>query len=111
MTSPARIVAAAVACCFIAGGAWSQGVTPRTIVLGQSAPLSGALQSLGEEIRNGALANAQRLVEELRVFALFGYPAANVSRELLAVPRSRQSEQVDQVGLCVIDGPLASIRH
>ena len=33
-----------------------QGVTPTTIVLGQSAPLSGSNKSLGDDIRNGALA-------------------------------------------------------
>lgn len=102
--------------------AWGQGVTPRTVALGQSAPLSGPERAHGEHIRNGALAylrrlndaggvhgrrielatlddagdpkralaNTHRLVEELRVFALFGYPAASVSRELLAlVQRSR----------------------
>jgi branched-chain amino acid transport system substrate-binding protein len=34
----------------------AQGVTSTTIVLGQSAPLSGANKGLGEDIRNGALA-------------------------------------------------------
>src|SRR5713226_10426444 len=33
-----------------------QGVTTTTILLGQSAPLSGANKSLGDDIRNGALA-------------------------------------------------------
>jgi ABC-type branched-subunit amino acid transport system substrate-binding protein len=36
--------------------AQAQGVSAKTVVLGQSAPLSGAAQTLGEEIRNGALA-------------------------------------------------------
>lgn len=94
-----------------------QGVTARTVVLGQSAPLSGPARAHGADIRNGALAylrrlndaggidgrrielatlddsgdpdralaNTHRLLEELRVFALFGYPDANVSRELLAL--------------------------
>ena len=62
MTSPARIAAAVAACTLLASAAaWSQGVTPHTIVLGQSAPLSGALQAHGEEIRNGALAFFHRL--------------------------------------------------
>jgi ABC-type branched-subunit amino acid transport system substrate-binding protein len=95
--------------------AWSQGVTPRTVVLGQSAPLSGALRVLGEDARNGALAylrrlnadgglhgrrielatfddagdaartlaNTRRLVEEFKVFALFGYTRSGMTRELL----------------------------
>lgn len=91
-------------------------------MLGQSAPLSGAAQSLGEEVRNGALAylrtlndaggvhgrrielatlddagdparalaNTQRLVEQLRVFALLAYPEASVTREVLAAARQGQ---------------------
>jgi branched-chain amino acid transport system substrate-binding protein len=39
-----------------AGGAFSQGVTPSTVLIGQSAPLSGSNKELGEDIRNGALA-------------------------------------------------------
>lgn len=39
----------------------AQGVTPRTVVLGQSAPLSGAQQALGEEVRAGALAYLRAL--------------------------------------------------
>ena len=39
-----------------ATAAQPQGVTTTTIVLGQSAPLSGANKSLGDDIRNGALA-------------------------------------------------------
>jgi len=94
----------------------AQGVTSLTVALGQSAPLSGASQSLGEDIRNGALAylrqlneaggvhgrrielatlddagdakralaNTQRLAEQLRVFALLAYPGPSVSRELLS---------------------------
>jgi ABC-type branched-subunit amino acid transport system substrate-binding protein len=96
--------------------AQAQGVSPKTVVLGQSAPLTGPAQALGEEIRNGALAylrtlndtggvhgrrielatlddagdparalaNTQRLVEQLRVFALIAYPEASVTREVLA---------------------------
>lgn len=96
--------------------AQAQGVSATTVVLGQSAPLSGPAQSSGEEIRNGALAflkvlndaggvhgrrielatlddageparalaNTQRLVEQLRVFALLAYPEASVTREVLA---------------------------
>jgi ABC-type branched-subunit amino acid transport system substrate-binding protein len=109
--------AAAAGFLLVTAAAWSQGVTPRTVVLGQSAPLSGALQSHGEEIRNGALAyfrklndaggvhgrrielatlddagdakrtlaNTRRFIEEFKVFALFGYADAGVTRELLAL--------------------------
>ncbi|MGH8687665.1 MAG: ABC transporter substrate-binding protein [Burkholderiales bacterium] len=95
--------------------AWSQGVTAHTIVLGQSAPLSGPRQSAGERIRDGALAylrrlndaggvhgrrielatfddggdparalaNTRRLIEEFGVFALFGYPEADLTRDVL----------------------------
>lgn len=101
----------------LAATAWSQGVTPRTIVLGQSAPLSGPMQSAGEHVRNGALAyfrrlndaggvhgrrielatlddagdaartlaNTSRFIEEFKVFALFGYADAGMTRELLAL--------------------------
>jgi ABC-type branched-subunit amino acid transport system substrate-binding protein len=87
-----------------------------TLALGQSAPLSGPSQALGEDIRNGALAyfrtlneaggvhgrrielatlddagdakralaNTQRLAEQMRVFALLAYPGPSVSRELLS---------------------------
>ena len=39
-----------------AGGAFAQGVTPSTVLIGQSVPLSGSNKELGEDIRNGALA-------------------------------------------------------
>jgi branched-chain amino acid transport system substrate-binding protein len=49
-----------LACGFVAallgGNAMAQGVTATTITLGQSAPLSGSNQELGQDIRNGALA-------------------------------------------------------
>lgn len=50
-----------LALCLPALAAWGQGVTPRTVVLGQSAPLSGPLQSLGEQMRSGALAYLRKL--------------------------------------------------
>jgi ABC-type branched-subunit amino acid transport system substrate-binding protein len=108
---------AAAACLLIwaACAAQAQGVSATTVVLGQSAPLSGPAQASGEEIRNGvlayfrvlneaggvhgrrielatlddagdaarALANTQRLVEQLRVFALLAYPEASVTREVI----------------------------
>ena len=118
MTAPGRLgLPAAVLLLAVSTAPCAQGVTPRTVALGQSAPLSGPARAHGEEIRNGALAylrtlndaggvhgrrielatlddageperalaNSQRLVEELRVFALFGYPAANLSRELIGL--------------------------
>ena len=108
----------AVACLLACAAcvAQAQGVSARTIVLGQSAPLSGPAQALGEEIRNGALAclrtlndaggvhgrrielatlddagdpahalaNTQRLAEQMQAFALLAYPTASVTREVLA---------------------------
>src|SRR5216684_1410555 len=93
----------------------SPGVTAGTIVIGQSAPLTGANAELGNDIRNGALAyfkkindaggvngrkielttlddanqvpraeaNTKKLLEEARVFALFGYASATLSRPAL----------------------------
>jgi ABC-type branched-subunit amino acid transport system substrate-binding protein len=52
----ARKLAVALAIFCAASGAQAQGVTSTTIVLGQSAPLSGSNKDLGEDIRNGALA-------------------------------------------------------
>jgi branched-chain amino acid transport system substrate-binding protein len=107
--------AAAILLFLAACSAHAQGVTRLTVALGQSAPLSGASQELGEDIRNGALAylrtlneaggvhgrrielatlddagdpkralaNTQRLAEQLRVFALLAYPEPSVSRELM----------------------------
>ena len=91
------------------------GVSPTTVVLGQSAPLSGANKELGTDIRNGALAlfakvnaaggvsgrkielvtlddanvvktageNTRKLLEDEKVFALFGYASATLSRPAL----------------------------
>ncbi len=91
------------------------GVTTKTIVIGQSAPLSGSNRELGEDIRDGVLAyfkkvndqggvhgrrmelatlddandtkrsaeNTRKLLEELRVFALYGYASATLSRPAL----------------------------
>ena len=61
MMAPARIALFTLALAFPAALAWSQGVTPRTVVLGQSAPLSGPLQSLGEQMRSGTLAYLRKL--------------------------------------------------
>src|SRR3954463_13458520 len=43
------------------GGA--PGVTASTIIIGQSAPLSGSNQELGQDIRNGALAYFKKINE------------------------------------------------
>lgn len=61
MIAPARKALFTLALLFPTALASGQGVTPRTVVLGQSAPLSGPLQSLGEEMRNGALAYLRKL--------------------------------------------------
>lgn len=111
-----RIAAAACLLAWAACAAQAQGVSAKTVVLGQSAALSGPGRALGEEVRNGALAylrilneaggvhgrrielatlddagdparalaNTQRLVEQLRVFALLAYPDASVTRDVLA---------------------------
>jgi len=118
MISPVRMAAAVAASLLLACDmAWSQGVAPSTIVLGQSAPLSGPQQAIGEDVRNGALAylrklndaggvhgrrielatlddagdpgralvNTRRFIEEFKVFALFGYSDAGMTRELLGL--------------------------
>jgi ABC-type branched-subunit amino acid transport system substrate-binding protein len=61
MIAPALRLLCAAALVAACAPAWSQGVTNRTVVLGQSAPLSGPQRSLGEEVRNGALAYLRRL--------------------------------------------------
>src|SRR5882762_9262167 len=61
----------------------SPGVTASTIVIGQSAPLTGANAELGNDIRNGALAYFKKLLDEAGVFALFGYASATLSRPAL----------------------------
>ncbi len=123
MISPARISAFALALGLLgAATGWAQGVTSRTVVLGQSAPLSGPQRAIGEAIRSGALAylrrlndeggvhgrrielatlddagdperalaNTRRLVEEFRVFALFGYPARSATAEVLELSHEAQ---------------------
>jgi branched-chain amino acid transport system substrate-binding protein len=99
----------------LAGHAAAQGVTPGQILIGQSAPLSGANAELGKDIRNGAAAylrklndaggvhgrkvelvslddanavaraeeNTKKLLDEHKVFALFGYASATLSRPAL----------------------------
>ncbi len=98
------------------------GITPRAVLVGQSAPLSGSNAELGTDIRDGALAyfrkvndaggvhgrkielvtlddanqvpraaeNTRKLVEEMRVFALFGYASATLSRPALPVVDKHQ---------------------
>ena len=61
MISPARHLALALLLGVAAAPSWAQGITARTIVLGQSAPLSGAYRAEGEAVRNGALAYLRRL--------------------------------------------------
>lgn len=45
----------------VASAAQPQGVTNTTVLLGQSAPLSGSNKSLGDDIRNGALAYFKKI--------------------------------------------------
>ena len=55
---------ASVVLAFIAGSAQAQpvpGVTAKTIIIGQSAPLTGSNAELGNDIRNGALAYLQKV--------------------------------------------------
>jgi ABC-type branched-subunit amino acid transport system substrate-binding protein len=61
MIAPVRFALALATGVLFAGGAAAQGVTPHTVVLGQSAPLSGPQQTLGEDLRNGALAYLRKL--------------------------------------------------
>jgi ABC-type branched-subunit amino acid transport system substrate-binding protein len=61
MIAPGRAALVAVSLWLFAAAAWSQGVTPRTIVVGQSAPLTGPHQTLGKDVRNGALAYLRAL--------------------------------------------------
>lgn len=60
MITPARCLALSLGL-LSAAACPAQGVTARTVVLGQSAPLSGSQRALGEEVRNGALAYLRRL--------------------------------------------------
>jgi ABC-type branched-subunit amino acid transport system substrate-binding protein len=115
MIAPVRRILVAMTLLLVCAAANAQGVTSRTVVLGQSAPLSGPQQALGEEIRDGALAylrrlndgggvhgrrielatlddagdpgralaNTRRFIEEFGVFALFAYPEASATREVL----------------------------
>ena len=113
-----RSALALAACAALGAAAQAQatpGVTASTVVIGQSAPLSGANAELGSDIRNGALAyfkkvneaggvhgrklelatlddanqvpraeaNTKKLIEEMGVFALFGYASATLSRPAL----------------------------
>src|SRR5713226_1336425 len=105
------LIAGVVAVCAGAAQAQAPGVGARSVVIGQSAPLSGA----NAELRNGALAyfkkvndaggvhgrrlelvtlddanqvpraeaNTKKMVEEQGVFALFGYASATLSRPAL----------------------------
>ncbi|HYR36192.1 MAG TPA: ABC transporter substrate-binding protein [Burkholderiales bacterium] len=115
---------AAIACVAMALAAYAQapGVSARTVLFGQSAPLTGSNAELGNDIRNGALAyfrkvneagglhgrklelvslddanqvpraeaNTARLIQEERVFALFGYASATLSRPALPLVDKHQ---------------------
>src|SRR5947207_6590022 len=115
---------AAIVCVAIALAAHAQapGVGPRSVLFGQSAPLTGSNAELGNDIRNGALAyfrkvneagglhgrklelvslddanqvpraeaNTAKLIQEERVFALFGYASATLSRPALPLVEKHQ---------------------
>jgi ABC-type branched-subunit amino acid transport system substrate-binding protein len=115
---------AGILCVAMAYAAHAQapGVSPRAVVFGQSAPLSGSNAELGSDIRNGALAyfrkvneaggvhgrklelvtlddanqvpraeaNTAKLIQEERVFALFGYASATLSRPALPLVDKHQ---------------------
>jgi branched-chain amino acid transport system substrate-binding protein len=61
MIAPGRAALRAAILWLFAACVCAQGVTPHTVVLGQSAPLSGPHQALGEELRSGALAYLRKL--------------------------------------------------
>jgi len=109
--SACAVLALGATLCASAAAPTAPGVTATTIVIGQSAPLSGSNRELGEDIRDGALAyfkkvndqggvygrrielatlddandtkraaaNTHKLIDELRVFALYGYASATLS--------------------------------
>src|SRR5215813_4311012 len=57
-----RIVFAVLACMAVSAQAQQvPGVTAKTIVIGQSTPLTGSNAELGNDIRNGALAYLQKI--------------------------------------------------
>ena len=106
----------------LAAQAQTPGVSARTILFGQSAPLTGSNAELGSDIRNGALAyfrkvneagglhgrklelvslddanqvpraeaNTAKLIQQDRVFALFGYASATLSRPALPLVEKHQ---------------------
>lgn len=59
----AAILSVALVLAAGAGGAAAQGVTASSILIGQSAPLTGSNAELGEDIRNGALAYFRKVNE------------------------------------------------
>jgi branched-chain amino acid transport system substrate-binding protein len=115
---------AGIACVAMALAAQAQtpGVGARSVLFGQSAPLTGSNAELGNDIRNGALAyfrkvneagglhgrklellslddanqvpraeaNTAKLIQEDRVFALFGYASATLSRPALPFVEKHQ---------------------
>jgi len=56
-----RVACLALAAFALSAQAQAPGVTARTILIGQSAPLTGANAELGNDIRNGALAYLQKV--------------------------------------------------
>src|SRR5438067_12521674 len=111
-----------VAAIATAARAQAPGVSAGSIIIGQSAPLTGSNAELGNDIRTGALAyfrkvneagglhgrklelvslddanqvpraeaNTAKLIQEERVFALFGYASATLSRPALPLVEKHQ---------------------
>ena len=93
------------------GIACAQGVTSLTVALGQSAPLSGPSQALGEDIRNGALAYFRTLNEaggvHGRRIELATLDDAGDAKHAL-VNTQRLAEQMRVFALLAYPGPSVS---
>jgi ABC-type branched-subunit amino acid transport system substrate-binding protein len=93
------------------GIACAQGVTSFTVALGQSAPLSGPSQALGEDIRNGALAYLRTLNEgggvHGRRIELATLDDAGETKRAL-VNTQRLAEQLRVFALLAYPGPSVS---
>ena len=103
MHPTARVIAAGLLCCLAGLAHAEDGVTPGTILIGQSAAISGPAAQLGIQMRDGmkayfdqktrddkyeaklAAENTKKLIEEDRVFALFAYVGTPTSQAALPI--------------------------